>query len=74
MAGLLGDLYQFDFGRMMWINYTDLVGGAVPIAREGHGFTQASNRNLYMFGGSTADSEACQLHLKSLVLFLSHST
>ena len=54
-AEILGDLYQFDESEMIWINLTEIAQGVAPIAREGHGFAQASDNKLYVFGGKSRE-------------------
>jgi hypothetical protein len=52
---ILGDLYQFDESEMVWINLTNSTQGTIPIAREGHGFSRASDNKLYVFGGKSRE-------------------
>ena len=48
---VLGDLYSFDPVAKIWTNLSTAVGGAVPTARDSHGFTSA-NGTLYVHGGA----------------------
>ncbi len=59
-AGLLGDLYQFDDSKLVWVNLTNLTQGIAPDAREGHGFTYGPNGNLYVYGGKSKEGENSQ--------------
>ena len=43
--------------NIAWINLTDSVKGAIPMAREGHRFVRVADGSLYVFGGNSSVGE-----------------
>ena len=50
MAGLLGDLHEFDLEEFRWRDRAAELRGEAPMGREGHGMATTGGR-VYIFGG-----------------------